>query len=670
MAWLNNIRIATKTFGGFGVVLALLVLIGGGAIFSLNSGSTTFGEYRQIARLSNALNYVSTYMRDTRLGVKDFIIRGDAQSADRVRDAQRNAVEAANAAKELNTDPAKDAVLTQIQEDLAAYGAAFERIVAFRAERDELVLNGLNLLGPEIRMNLSEIMETAARDGDSVAAYRAGVTQQHLMLARFYVQKYLVDNKGADYTRVIQEKDAMFEAAAEMLAELQNPRRRELTNMVLEGTTTYKDTFEEVHTIIVDRNDVITNELDAVGPQIMDAAYGLVTEATKVQDTLGPQATAAMQNAVSLVIVAVVVAIMIGLAAAWLIGFGISRPVSAITTAMQKLAEGDKTIAIPAEGQKDEIGDMAAALKVFKDSMIETERLQAEQAAAQETQLQRAKRLEELTTSFDEAVSQVLQSVAGAAEEMQATAQSMSTIADQTRNQATTATGASTETSANVQTVASAAEELSSSIREIARQVEQSAGVSQQAVGQAGETQETVRQLAKAADRIGEVVNLISDIAEQTNLLALNATIEAARAGEAGKGFAIVASEVKSLATQTAKATDEIGQHISEIQSATGGAVDAIELIAKTVDELNGISASISSAVEEQSAATGEIARNVQEAANGTDEVSKSLLGVNGGADETSQAAGQVVDAVGELTGQTTALRRQVDEFLEGVKVA
>ena len=341
----------------------------------------------------------------------------------------------------------------------------------------------------------------------------------------------------------------------------------------------------------------------------------------------------------------------------------IIRPIEQVTGVMKRLAEGDKTVEVPGVGRKDEIGTIGRAVQVFKEAMIESERLQAEQLREQEERAARGRRLEELTANFDAAVSQMLQGVAGAAEEMQATAQSMSSIAEETRVQTTSASSASTQASANVQTVASAAEELSSSIHEIAKQVEQAGGISTRAVGQAGETRETVQQLAKAVERIGEVVNLISDIAEQTNLLALNATIEAARAGEAGKGFAVVASEVKSLATQTAKATEDISQQIAEVQGATGGAVDAIELIAKTVEELNGIASSISAAVEEQTAATGEIARNVQEAATGTSEVTQTLSGVDQGADETSRAASQVLAAVDELTRQTDSLRGEVDGF-------
>jgi methyl-accepting chemotaxis protein len=670
MIRLSDVKITAKTFGGFGLVLGLLVAISAGAVFALMDLGHSFERYRELARQSNAMGEVADSMARTRMGVKDFLARGDAESAAEVKAAEAAAANAAERAMQLVTSEKKREILAEVTAEIATYTETFVEVEALQTRGEELVRGTLDALGPQIRKQLTEVMESAYRDGDAEAAFRAGVTQQHLMLARVYMQKFLLDNDTASYERVLAEVEKMAAAAEAMRGELQDPRRRDLASEVVEEAGAYVAAVREVQAAVSQRNALVDGRLDVVGPKILANAQQLVALAQSEQTALGEAAAGEVKLAEFVVVAAAIVALLLGVAAAWLIGTGIARPVGAMTRAMQRLSEGDKTIEIPAVGRKDEVGEMAEAMKVFKDSMVEAERLAAEQAKAQEVQIARAKRLEELTRKFDATVSEVLQGVAGAAEEMQATANSMSAIADQTKSQAGTASSASTQASANVQTVAAAAEELSGSITEIARQVEQSAGVSGNAVSQAGQTQETVRQLARSAERIGEVVTLIQDIAEQTNLLALNATIEAARAGEAGKGFAVVASEVKNLATQTAKATEEIAQQIDEIQGATGGAVGAIEEIARTVQELNGIASSISAAVEEQTAATGEIARNVQEAATGTGQVTQTLNEVNTGADETSHAAGQVLQAVDELTRQTEGLRREVDEFLAGVKAA
>ncbi len=402
---------------------------------------------------------------------------------------------------------------------------------------------------------------------------------------------------------------------------------------------------------------------------------------------------------------------------AFIIVRGIVGPIGAMTGAMLKLAEGDKAIAIPAVGQKDEIGQMAGAVQVFKDNAIkaealaaEQERLKAEAEAEKERQRQaderrkaeadaekerrqkeeearkaeaeaarekqraeqerQARRIAELTRDFDAKATAVLKTVAAAATELQSTAQSMSATAEETTRQATTVASAAEQASASVQTVAAAAEELTSSVQEIGKQMSQSTTIAGQAVDKAQSTNRTVKGLAEAAQKIGEVVGLINNIARQTNLLALNATIEAARAGEAGKGFAVVASEVKSLATQTAKATEEIGAHISAIQNATGEAVGAIQSIGGTIGEMNQIATTIAAAVEEQGAATSEISRNAQGAAAGTNEVSANIVGVSQAATQTGSAATQVLAAANELSRQAEALRGEVDRFLSDVKSA
>jgi methyl-accepting chemotaxis protein len=316
--------------------------------------------------------------------------------------------------------------------------------------------------------------------------------------------------------------------------------------------------------------------------------------------------------------------------------------------------------------------DMDFAISVYQEAMLnEKAQLQAEQEALKkQAEVENRRAMNQLADQFQTSVGAALDTVASAATELQTTAGSMSGTAEKTSSAATSVAAASEQATANVQTVATAAEELSASVQEISRQVQTSTKITSQAVTQVAQTNERVEQLAQAADRIGEIVKMITDIASKTNLLALNATIEAARAGEAGKGFAVVASEVKTLANQTAKATEEIGGQITAIQSSTGEAVSAMRSIGDTIAKVNEIAQSIAAAVEEQTAATSEIARNTHEASAGTQQVSANIQGVTQNAQETGQAAGQVLQAAGDLSQQAERLRGDVTSFIQKVRAA
>ncbi len=354
-----------------------------------------------------------------------------------------------------------------------------------------------------------------------------------------------------------------------------------------------------------------------------------------------------------------------------LIGRSIARPLARLSTLTERLAGGDLEIAVTDLDRSDEVGTLARSLEIFKENAVKSRSLQAEQEALKRSaETEKAAMLNALADTFESSVRTSLEALAGAATELRATSEAMSGTAAQAGAQATTVAVAAEQASANVQTVAVATEELSSSVGEIGRQVNQSNGIASQAVEQAKRTNTTVLGLSEAAQKIGDVVKLISDIASQTNLLALNATIEAARAGEAGKGFAVVASEVKSLANQTAKATEEIATQVAAMQSATGEAVQAIKDIGGTIGTISEISTTIASAVEEQGAATQEIARNVQQAATGTSEVSSTIGGVNQAANETGTAAGQVLMSAEQLGRQSDLLRADVEAFLSKLRAA
>lgn len=345
-------------------------------------------------------------------------------------------------------------------------------------------------------------------------------------------------------------------------------------------------------------------------------------------------------------------------------------PVKRLAEVVHDLADDKDIDEVPYTARGDEIGNMARAMEVFREAREERKRLLEEQDRQRGQTDARQQAIEKLISEFRETATGVIGHLAERAGDMQSTAQALTGVAEETSGRATAASAASEEASSNVQTVASAAEELSASIQEIAQQIGKTTEVVQKANHVTEDTNQKVGGLAEAAQRIGDVVSLIQDIAEQTNLLALNATIEAARAGELGKGFAVVAAEVKELAGQTAKATEEIGQQVSSIQSSTNGAVEAIGTIAEIMGEVDEFTTAIAASVEQQGSATGEISRNVQQAATGTREVAENVSGVTASIGETSQAASQVFSASHELNDSAERLKGEVETFLSRVAAA
>jgi methyl-accepting chemotaxis protein len=355
----------------------------------------------------------------------------------------------------------------------------------------------------------------------------------------------------------------------------------------------------------------------------------------------------------------------------WLVARDITGSLDRLKSVMQRLASGDLAVNVVGTDRRDEVGQMADAVQVFKVNATEMDRLKAEQKEVERRAAdEKQKAVRQLASDFEASVGEVVKTVSSSATAMGSTAASMNATAEQTSKEVTAVAAASEQASTNVQSVASAVQELSGSVAEISRQVTTSSAIALKAVGDAEHTNTLVAALAGAANQIGAVTEMIREIAGKTNLLALNATIEAARAGDAGKGFAVVASEVKSLANQTAHATHEISNQIAAMQSATTETVAAIQAIGATIGQLSEIATTIASAVEQQSAATQEIARNVEEAATGTAEVSSHIAGVTQAVTATGTAAGQVLGAADELAKQGEALQHQVGRFLSAVRAA
>ena len=551
-------------------------------------------------------------------------------------------------------DPAERGRVQSVASGIAAYGAAFAKVTAIQKQ---LGLDHTQGLEGALRKSVQEVETLLAREDEPRLAV--------LMLQMRRHEKDFILRTEPRYIDDMKARGVEFGArlAASGIAEAAKAEIR--TKMA----AYHRDFFAFAEGTLGLEKDIkaLSDSYVAVEPAIEALQARIVADYTAMEALMAAtrtRTTMIMSTAVGAVTLLVALLSLV-------VARGVSRPIGGMTASMTRLAARDMSVTIPGVGRGDEIGAMAAAVQVFKDSMLESDRLRGEQEQAkQRSEAEKKAAMNHLADEFEASVKGVVKIVSSASTELQTTAQAMSSTAEEAARQATAVAVASEQASTNVQTVASAAEELSSSISEISRQVAESTKIAGQAVADAGRTNGKVQALAEAAQKIGDVVKLINDIAGQTNLLALNATIEAARAGEAGKGFAVVASEVKSLATQTAKATDEIAAQIDAIQGATGEAVQAIQEIGGTIARINEIATTIASAVEEQGAATQEIARNVQQASIGTKEVSANIGGVTQAATETGTASAQVLASSSELAKQGETLSGAVDGFIRRIRAA
>jgi len=666
---LKSVRIGPKLYIGFGTILGLLLVLGVTSSLQLFSVETIFSQYRTVANAAHTIGELQTNFMQARIAIKNFMVDGDAAHAASATKHFEQARAASETWRASTATPQSLALLDEIDDLLKTYEAAFLKFTTLdtrRADLEELLMT----VGPTIEAAITAIMKQADAKANVQATYRAGVLMQHLLRARIYASKFIANSDPNSATRTLESLDDFDAASPSLLAALDDPALRREAEAAVDQHKVYADTFLEIVDVIKARDAIMHGTLDVIGPTAVEKIAAYNNNAKQIRDTLGPQAMALIEQTITITIAITTVALVIGVAAAWIIGSGIATPIQAMTAAMRQLANKDYTIVIPAQDHGDEVGDMAKTVQVFKDSMEEADRLAIEQAEDFRKREVRATRINELNREFDGRVHGVLKAVAAATTQLQSSAESMASIAEETNAQATTVAAASEQASANVQTVAAAAEELSASISEIGRQVQQASDISQQATSEAERTNQVVSGLADAAQKIGEVVNLITDIADQTNLLALNATIEAARAGDAGKGFAVVANEVKSLANQTAKATEDIGRQIGEVQAETKTAVSAIGGISEIINRINEVASAIAAGMEEQDAATQEIARNVQQASQGTSEVSQTIAGVTQAAREAGSAAENVLKATGSLNEQSNSLKGMVERFLADVRAA
>jgi len=630
-------------------LLGMLGLTAVGAVYVWQSAAQEgyFRTMTKSAEARDALISIEIDLLQARRAEKDFLLRSEARYVDR----HGEVLARLQATLDRLRKESRDSELEQMAAEITEYGREFSRLAdtrrglgldensgamgAFRRAIHELEDRAKQLQDLTL---LNLILQMRRTEKDFLARQRASYIDQMKRLAADFAT-HATHLDATQRTEMIA-KMAAYQADFAKVAEG--------TQAVQAATKRLSDAFARVEPII-----------DRVDHGIMAA------HAAAARDN-----TASRLDTQRFILATIAVVFALVGALSFVIGRGIARPIAAMTGVMARLAAGERDIAIPGTGRRDEIGAMADSVEVFRRGLIEAERLAAAQAEEERRKVDRALRIEARIETFDQDVSAALRSLASAATELHSTAQAMSATAEETSRQSTAVAAAAEEASTNVQTVASATEELSASVTEIGQQVTDSKEVVTGAVEQAGAADAQVNALTRAAERIGDVVKLIGSIAGQTNLLALNATIEAARAGEAGKGFAVVAAEVKALANQTAKGTEDIANQVRAIQDAANGSAAAIRKITQTIGRVDQFASAVAAAVEEQGAATQEIARNVSQAAQGTDQVSANVSGISEAAQQTGTAATQVLAAAGELGRNGETLRRDVDSFLADIRAA
>ena len=719
----GNMKLRTKLMLGF-VVLALLTAASGGSgLFFVNSIGGTVGVFVDVTaplvKLSGSLVENNQAVQNNLLGALnsdeiDYETDGRIRSLDgtakqqlaEVRDiAERERV---NLALD-DAESAQSELVDEARRALAAHEAQIDadatmagRLVEFDERRREIE----QVLGDVARQAEVAMGQTEDTSKTLVQSGRATVQKLDVMFQETFNQSYpRVLSSYKAIARVAQLQDIVRTFIAEQDAEALAKIEKRFANVVKKAAGQIKrvssisrsgedkaaaqkaaDGLAGMQAIAAGEDGLFAAHRASLAAQAeantlrralesTGRSYDLaLEEMASTASALNERTSGASKAAVTTATTSIALIVLGGVVASIVLGLGIARGISGpllrLSGAMRKLADGDTGTDVMYADRTNEIGQMAQSVQVFKDNAIEREQLETAQQAERAAKEERTRRMEELAAEFDSNVTKALVAAGSATDQMTKTIEGMATTAEQSSEQASAVSAASEQASANVNAVASTTEEMTGSVGEIGRQVTQSAEIAQKAVSESERMNADVQGLADAAQKIGEVVDLINDIASQTNLLALNATIEAARAGDAGKGFAVVASEVKSLADQTAKATEEIASQISEMQGATTSAVTAIKQIGDRIKEIAEISGSIAAAMEEQGAATQEIARNVQEAARGTQEVTSNISSVNEATAQTGKSASEALLAAGELSATSDMLGAEVKKFLTEVKAA
>jgi methyl-accepting chemotaxis protein len=659
-SYLSNFRIGTRLAAGFGIIIVLLLILAAQAGYSLWQSRDGVSGYRAIATNTNLIARIQSTILTSQISAKEFESSGSASAAALVEMRLSDVQALLDEAQASITDEQQVILLSQLQQNVTTYGQAFAQVSALQDERKKIVVT-LDETGQRFTTLIKEMVEDAKGWGEVAAMGDLA----YALEVRFASQRFLVTN---DPEAIGYVRKYLGNALEIMTKLVDSGDFRAIT--VQEDLTAFGETFDAVVQLTVKRNRMIGDTLNVLGDQAAELVEEMEAKYLELQNGIGSDMQATAQFSLIVAGSVALAALLIGILFAYLIARSITGPVGSLTESMGHLAEGELSTDVPSTGTRDEIGQMARAVQVFKDNMIRTRELEAEQAKLDERRQERATALEDAISEFQTSIGERLEKLSGVSEELGGSAETLRTVAGETKDRSSEVASISEQTSTNVQSVSAAAEEMDSSFGEIVGQVTRSSDTVRNTSDKARVTLASMEDLATQSEAIAQVVELITSISEQTNLLALNATIEAARAGDAGKGFAVVASEVKNLATQTGKATEEIAEKIQRVQQACGTSVDAVREIVASIEKVDEISAAISAAVEEQKAATAEITRNMQEAARGTEQLSVNIGGVNEATDRTVATVGNVTEAAGRTTALSGELKDVVDRFVDRVQAA
>jgi methyl-accepting chemotaxis protein len=654
---------------GFAVVLAISAASMGIAYLGFEHVSGGVATYRNSVSESDLARNIDRELISYQAMARYYVVTGKEEDAKAALDAETSLKNAIDKSMRGTTNAARLDQITRLAREFKTFTKIFADILKFKRDSALVMQNQLARGGNMLRYKLDDLPSNA--DDSELQAIQFGAKK---VTDQFQAAAALAN------TFVINSDQTVAASALARLKFVENSlhaissKDEKIVQGLKEAAALLED-YRQALSKLIDNS----KEIDELVAEMADSAAAIVKGASVMkadllsdQQRLESESDAAIGETQHLILVLAAGGFLLGAILALLLGRGISRPMTAMCKAMRELAGGNFDVVLPGLGRRDELGEMAGAVEEFKMQAVAKAERDAAAQDAQNKAAGAARRAEliRFADDFEVTVGAIVSNVSASAVQLESAAGTLTRTAETTQSLSSQVAGASEEASGSMQSVASATEELSASVDEIGRRVRDSNKIAEAAVLQAQQTDGRIGKLSKAAQEIGDVVKLITAIAEQTNLLALNATIEAARAGDAGRGFAVVASEVKSLASQTAKATDEISSHILGMQGATQESVAAIKEIGVTIGQISSIASSIASAVEQQSTATQEIARSVQNVAKGTEQAAANVMQVNRGATETGSASEEVLNSAKTLSSESARLREELDRFMANIRAA